>query len=170
MVLAAITWLEIYCTIFIGEKGLKINRKLYLEELFHNNDFIFIQDNVPFHRRRKVKNILKGRLNSHFVKNVDWPPNYSDCNPLNYFFGDNVKLKKYEGRRCKPFQSIQELKEKIKFWVNALLIFIPSEKLLNNTCHVYAQSLKETLDQLKHCSAKHIQHCPIVIYYLIFLL
>ena len=43
------------------------------QELFPNNDFIFIQDGAPSRSAKKVQNILRERMNSCFVKNVDWP-------------------------------------------------------------------------------------------------
>ena len=43
-----------------------------LEELFASNDFIFIQDSAPSPcARRKVQNLLKEILTSHFVENFD---------------------------------------------------------------------------------------------------
>ena len=50
------------------------NEMIPLEKLFPIDNFIFIQDSAPSHRARKVQNFLKDRLNSRFVKNVDWPP------------------------------------------------------------------------------------------------
>ena len=44
-------------------------------------------------------------------------PNSPDSNPLDYFFWDKVQQEMYQSRHCKPFLSMQELKEKIiKVW------------------------------------------------------
>lgn len=110
-----------YWTIFCWKKGLKINRNLNLENLQNEiipcleelfpNYFISLQDGLPCHRGRKFQDFLKEKLNSRLVGNFEWPPNSPDCNSLDYFFWDKLQQKPYEGRHCKPFPSIQELKK-----------------------------------------------------------
>ena len=72
--------------------------------MYPNKDFTFVQDSAQSHCANEVKNFLKQRLKSRFVKNTDWPPKSPDCNPLDCYFWD---------RYCFPFATIDELKRRI---------------------------------------------------------
>ena len=72
-----------------------------------------MQDSAPLHCANQVQNFLKQKLKSRFVKNTDWPPRLSDCNPLDYYFLDRVQEEVYNGRYCYPFAMIDELKREI---------------------------------------------------------
>ena len=43
-----------------------------------------------------VRNLIKQKLKSRFVKNTDWPPKSPDCNPLDYYFWDRVQEKVHD--------------------------------------------------------------------------
>ena len=51
--------------------------KRFPEELFPNNNLIYIQDSASSHCARKVQNFLKESLNLRLVVNVDWAPEFS---------------------------------------------------------------------------------------------
>ena len=53
-------------------------------------------------------------MKRRFIAKDSWPPSSPDTNPLDNWFWDAVKLKVYEGRAGIPFDSEQELKNKIK--------------------------------------------------------
>ena len=97
MVFAAITWKDVSQPFFIGGNGIKVNEASYLkhlrddlispvEAMYPNKDFTFVQDSAPLCRASQVQNFLKQKLKSRLVKNTDWPPKSSDCNPLDYYF------------------------------------------------------------------------------------
>ena len=97
MVFAAITWKDVSQPFFIGAYGIKVNGTSYLkhlrddlispvEAMYPNKDFTFVQDSAPLYRASQVQNFLKQKLKSRLVKNTDWPPKSSDCNPLDYYF------------------------------------------------------------------------------------
>ena len=104
---------------------MKVNSKAYHQhlkkELFpainrvvNRNDWIFAQDGVSSHTSNLVQGFLKDTLKRRFIAKDAWPPSSPDTNPLDYWFWDAVKLKVYEGRAGRPFDSEQELKNKIK--------------------------------------------------------
>ena len=66
------------------------------------------------HTSNLVQGFLKDTLKRRFIAKDAWPPSSPDTNPLDYWFWDAVKLKVYEGRAGRPFDSEQELKNKIK--------------------------------------------------------
>ena len=82
--------------------------------MYPNKDFPFVQDSAQSHCANEVKNFLKQRLKSRFVKNTDWPPKSPDCNPLDYYFWDCVQEKVYDGCYCYSFATIDELKRRIR--------------------------------------------------------
>ena len=56
---------------------------------------------------------LKTTLKNRYVANTEWPSNSPDCNPLDYYFWNDVSCKVYQGRHSKPFTSMDELKARI---------------------------------------------------------
>ena len=81
--------------------------------MYPKNDFTYVQDSAPSHRAKIVQSFLKEKLKSRFVKSTDWPPSSPNCNPLDYYFWDRVQEKVYLGHHCQPFQSVEELKDRI---------------------------------------------------------
>ena len=128
MVSAILTWKGATEPFFVDGEGVKINGEVFLQhleqdlipgmkEMYPRNDFIYLQDSAPSHRCIKVLQFLKRQLNSRYVKNIEWPPNSPDCNPLDYYFWDKVKVKVYKGRHCDPFKTLDELSDKtIEVW------------------------------------------------------
>lgn len=124
MVSAVLSWKGISKPFFVGGSSLKTNSKSYLKHLkeelvpamkrlYPNNNFTFIQDSAPSHRANIIQNYLRDELKSRFVANTAWPPSSPDCNPLDYFFWNEVKEQVYMGRHGKPFRNEKELKERI---------------------------------------------------------
>ena len=124
MVSAILSWKGASKPFFVGGSSLKTNGKSYLKHLkndllpsmknlYPNNDFTFIQDSAPSHRAKTVQDFLKEELRRRFVPNTEWPPTSPDCNPLDYYFWNDVKERVYMDRHGKPFESEEELKEKI---------------------------------------------------------
>ena len=64
-----------------------------MKELYPYNNFIFIQDSAPFHRAKIVKSFSRKELKSRFAANTQWPPSSPGCNPLDYYFWNEVKEK-----------------------------------------------------------------------------
>ena len=127
MVSAVMTWKGVSQPLFIGGNGIKVNRASYMkhlhddlipdvEAMYPNKDFTFMQDSDPSHRANQVQNFLKQKLKSRFVKNTDWPPKLSDCNPLDYYFCDLVQEKVYDSHYCYPFTMIDKLKKRIQMF------------------------------------------------------
>ena len=88
--------------LFVGGSYLKSDSRSYLEhlkndlipvmkEIYPNNNFIFMQDTAPSHRAKIVRNVLREELKSRFVANTEWSPSSPDCNPLDYYFWNQVK-------------------------------------------------------------------------------
>ena len=69
------------------------------------NDWIFIQDSAPSHRSNLVQDFLMEKLPKRFVKHNEKPPASPNCNPLDYHFQDKMKIKVYDDRLIKPFQT-----------------------------------------------------------------
>ena len=124
MVSAVITWKGVSPPFFVAEPDIKVNGASYLkhlrsdlipfvESVYPRNDFIFIQDSAPSHRFKPVQEFLKQKMKSRFVKNTEWPPASPDCNPLDYFFWNQVQEKVYRGRHCNSFKDLEELRKKI---------------------------------------------------------
>ena len=116
MVSSVITWKGLSQPFFIGVNKIKVNGVSYLKHLcddlipavkaiYPNKDLTFVQDTAPSHRANQVQSFLKQKVKSRFVKNTDWPPKLSDCNPLDYYFWDRVQEKVYDGRYCYPFRN-----------------------------------------------------------------
>ena len=119
MVSAVITWKLVSQTLSIGGNEIKVNEASYLqllrddliptvEAMYPNKDFTFVQDSAPSHCANQVRNFLKEKLKSRFVKNTNWPLKLPDCNPLDYYFWDRVQEKVYDGRYCYLFATIDE--------------------------------------------------------------
>ena len=128
MVSAVVTWKGVSKPYFVAEKNIKVNGRAYLQHvkkdllpfldsLYPRKDYHFIQDSAPSHRYGEVQKFLTKKLKKRFVKNTEWPPSSPDCNPLDYFFWNDVQEKVYEGRHCNPFNDEDELKRRIlKVW------------------------------------------------------
>ena len=124
MVSAVITWKGVSKPFFVAEKNIKVNGENYLrhvkkdlmpflDSLYPRNDFHFIQDSAPSHRYSEVQEFLTKKLKNRFVKDTEWAPSSPDCNPLDYFFWNQVSEKVYEGRHCNPFKDEAELRKRI---------------------------------------------------------
>ena len=85
-----------------------------VDKVTKTNNWIFIQDGAPSHRSNLVQSFLTEKLKNRFVKATEWPPSSPDCNPLDYFFWDKIKLKVYEGLLNTSFQNEEELINRIK--------------------------------------------------------
>ena len=85
-----------------------------VEAMYPSKDFTFVQDSASSRGANQVQNFLKQKLQSRFVKNSDWPIKSPDCNSLNYYFWDRVQEKVYNRRYCYPFETIDELKRRIR--------------------------------------------------------
>ena len=97
MVFAVITWKGVSQPFFIGGNGIKVSRVSHLkhlrddlipavEAMYPKKNFTFLQDSVPSHCVNQVQNFLKQKLESRFVKNIDWLLKSPDYNPLDYYF------------------------------------------------------------------------------------
>ena len=93
---------------------LKKNCYQKFDKVTKTNNWIFIQDGAPSHRSNLMQSFLTEKLKNHFVKATEWPPSSPDCNPLDYFFWDKIKLKVYEGLLNTSFQNEEELINRIK--------------------------------------------------------
>ena len=127
MVSAVITWKGVSQPFFISGNGINMNGAFYLkhlcgnlipafESMYPNKYFTFVQDTAPSYRANQVQNFLKQKLKCRFVKNTDWPPKSSDCNPLDYYFWDRVHKNVYDGRYCYPFATIEEKRRLRDVW------------------------------------------------------
>ena len=125
MVSAAVTWFGATKPFFVNEKGLKVDSIRYrahlqkelfpaIRKVYKKDDWFFIQDGAPSHTAKITQEFLQKTLRSRFVKSCEWPPYSPDCNPLDYYFWNAVKEKVYANRLNKPFNNLDELKEKIK--------------------------------------------------------
>ena len=153
MVSACVTWNGATKPFFVNDKGLKVNSKTYkkhlenellpeISKIMKKNDWIFVQDSAPSHRSNIVQDLLTEKLRKRFIKHNEWPPASPDCNPLDYYFWDKVKMKVYGDRFNQAFKDENELKRKIKIvWPEvsndhqeirkALKQFIPRLKAVN---------------------------------------
>jgi len=112
---------------FINPQLAKVNSEFYVNHLqedllpecnrlFYNGRFIFVQDGCTSHTATKTQDFLRAQLGD---KN-EWPPHSPDCDPVDYFFWNQLKLKVYEGLR-EPFQDIPSLQERIiEVWNNVV--------------------------------------------------
>ena len=124
MISACVTWKDATKPFFVNENRLKVNAKIdkkHLEnQLFPEVDrfmngtcWIFLQDSTSFLRSNHLQNFLKKILVSKFIRHTERPPSSPDCNPLNYHSWNKIKEKVCESFG-QPFNSIDELKKKIK--------------------------------------------------------
>ena len=125
MVSACITWYGATKPFFVNNKGLKVNAKRYktllekellsnIESMMKRKDWIFIQDSASSHRANLVQDFLSEKLNKRFVKYSEWPPTSPDCNPLDYYFWEQVQRKVYENRFNRAFENENALKRRIR--------------------------------------------------------
>ena len=148
---AVVTWKGVSKPYFVAEKNIKVNGRAYLQHvkkdllpfldsLYPRKDFHFIQDSAPSHRYGEVQKFLTKKLKKRFVKNTEWPPSSPDCNPLDYFFWNDVQEKVYEGRHCNSFNDEDELKRRILMY-KELETFAKSYKTISP---LVARSRKQT--------------------------
>lgn len=108
---------------FVNPADIKVDGDLYTNHLrsdllpecntlYPDGNFILVQDSAPSHASNLCQDYLRRELGNRFVDKLSWPPNSPDCNPLDYFFWNELSDKVYFGRR-EPFQSIEELKQRI---------------------------------------------------------
>ena len=125
MVSAATSWYGATKPFFVNGNGVKVNKENYcknlrkqlfpaIKKLVKCDDRIFVQDSTPSYRWNLVQDFLEKFVKRRFAKCVEWPPSSADVSPLDYFFGDLVKTKVYQGRAGEPFSSEEELQRKIK--------------------------------------------------------
>ena len=88
-----------------------------INRVVKKKDWTFLQDSAPSHRANIIQDLLTETLGKRFVKRNEWPPASPDCNPLDFYFWDKVKVKVYGDRFNKVFKDESELKRKIrKVW------------------------------------------------------
>ena len=80
--------------------------------LFPQGNFIFVQDGAPSHTSKVCQDYLGTHVTSRFVDKKSWPPYSPDCNPLDYFFWNQLSKKVYENQRV-PFHNLDVLKDRI---------------------------------------------------------
>ena len=125
MVSACVSWNGATKPFFVTGKGVKVNAKSYkrhlekelipdIERVVKRKDWVFLQDSAPSHRAHIVQDLLKETLGKRFIKSNEWSPPSPDCNPLDFYFWDKVKLKVYGDRFNRVFTDVDELKKKIK--------------------------------------------------------
>ena len=74
------------------------------KELYPSNNFSFTQHGAPSHSTKIIRNFLRGELKFRFVANMIWPPSSPDCNPLDYYFCNEVKENVHSGHDAKHFE------------------------------------------------------------------
>ena len=75
---------------------------------------MFIQDSAPSHRSNLVQEFLTEKTDKRFIKHNKWPLASPDCNPLDYYFWNKIKIKVYDDRFNQAFRNKKALKKKIK--------------------------------------------------------
>ena len=87
---------------------------LDIERVVAKKNWVFLQDNAPSHSANIVQNLLEEKLCKRCIKSGDWPPASLDCDPLDFYFWDKVKIKVkvYGDRFNKVFKDENELKKK----------------------------------------------------------
>ena len=104
---------------------MKVNSKRYkkhlekelipdIERIMKRRDWMFIQDSAPSHRSNLVQHFLTQKIYKRFIKHNEWPQASPDCNPLDYYFWDKIKIKIYGDRFNQAFENEKALKKKIK--------------------------------------------------------
>ena len=83
------------------------------KELYPSNNFSFTQHGAPTHSTKIIQNFLRGELKSRFVANMKWPPSSPDCNPLDYYFCNEVKENVHSGHDAKHLEGGKMLKDRI---------------------------------------------------------
>ena len=81
-------------------------------DMYPEGNFIFVQDGAPSHTAKKCQEFLRQELGDQFVDKLNWPPYSPDCNPLYYFFLNELSNKVYQGR-TELFRNIAELEIRI---------------------------------------------------------
>ena len=97
MVSACVSWKGATKPYFVNDNGMKVNSQSYkkhlngelipeIERLMQHDRWVFLQDSAPSHRATIVQDLLKEKLNKHFVKNTEWPPAFPRQEPLRLSF------------------------------------------------------------------------------------
>ena len=82
-------------------------------KLYPDDDYIFMQDGASSHTSKICQEKLKQLRGRKFIGKDEWPPKSPDCNPLDYYFWDALKVEVYKGR-SKPFDNLDQLKRRIR--------------------------------------------------------
>jgi len=91
----------------------------------------FIQDGATSHSDKRVQAFLHSSLGRRFVLAEDWPPYSPDCNPLDFYFWNEVKDKVFEGRHNNPFKTEDQLKSRIlEVWDQCATNLTPIRKAI----------------------------------------
>ena len=142
MISAGFTWFGVTRPFFVNEEGVKVNGENYQQHLqeellpairsvYPREDFTFIQDGASSHTDKRVQKFLRANLGRRFVVAQDWPPHSPDCNPLDYYFWNEVKEKVFEGRHNTPFSDLTELRSRIEeVWDECATNLIPIRKAM----------------------------------------
>ena len=130
MVSCCVSYQGVTQPFFVNPQRSKVNGVTYTEHLqndllpgctnmYPRGNFIFVQDGAPSHTSATCQGYLQAALGKRFLTKDHWPPNSPDCNPLDYYFWNEISTKVYEGRR-EPFKDLNELRERIlTVWAEA---------------------------------------------------
>ena len=61
-----------------------------------------------------VQDFLTEKIDKGFIKHNEWPPASPDCNPLDYYFWDKIKIEVYGDRFDQACENEEALKKNIK--------------------------------------------------------
>ena len=98
-----------------------------------------MQDRATSHTSNVCQQRLRKLRGRRFIGKLEWPPKSPDCNPIDDYFWDALKVEVHRGRRD-PFTNIDQLKRRIrKVWQRSItvsstyankgsLTYIPSAK------------------------------------------
>lgn len=132
MVSCLLSWNGVSKPFFVNPANTKVDAKYFtshlkkdlipaLSQLYPNGDGIYVQDGASAHTSNLAQEFLKKTFGRDgFVNKNQWPPKSPDLNPLDYWFWNSLKEKVYEGR-TEPFESIEQLKRRVKrVWQSAI--------------------------------------------------
>ena len=105
MVLAGVSWEGKTNIHFIDTPRSKFNSKSYIQllddnlllncrRLYLRNNYVFHQGGAPPQTSRVTQAHLE-EVSPDFIKKYEWPPQSSDCNPMDYIKWDSLKDKVY---------------------------------------------------------------------------